>query len=100
MFKLFESNLHYYSYLKFDLKEHRLLLQIYNEVSLRDLFRIAKLTGHNQFEPLSKTLIYSFNKFGLKSTYVPKHNIEDGLSSLSEEKLNNLKQDRKINGKN
>ena len=54
---------------------------------------LAKLTGHNQFEPLSKTVNLFLNKFGLKSTYVPKSNIEDGLSSLSEEKLNNLKQE-------
>ena len=44
---------------------------------------LAKLTGHNDFEPVSKTVNTLLNKFGIKSVYVPKSNIEEGLNALS-----------------
>ena len=56
---------------------------------------LAKLTGHNTYEPVSKTVNTLLNKFGIKSIYVPKSNIEEGLNTLSNEltllKLNYLK---------
>ena len=44
---------------------------------------LAKLTGHNTYEPVSKTVNTLLNKFGIKSIYVPKSNIEEGLNTLS-----------------
>jgi hypothetical protein len=44
---------------------------------------LAKLTGHNAYEPVSKTVNTLLNKFGIKSVYVPKSNIEEGLNTLS-----------------
>ena len=46
---------------------------------------LAKLTGHNGYEPVSKTVNTLLNKFGIKSVYVPKSNIEEGINLLSNE---------------
>jgi hypothetical protein len=46
---------------------------------------LAKLTGHNSYEPVSKTVNTLLNKFGIKSVYVPKSNVEEGLNTLSKQ---------------
>ena len=46
---------------------------------------LAKLTGHNTYEPLEKTIqtILSFNQ--IQDVYVPKTNIEKGLLDVNPE---------------
>jgi len=51
---------------------------------------LAKLTGHNQYESLSKTVNTLLNKFGIKRLYIPKSNIEEGLNLLSIEDKHEL----------
>lgn len=54
---------------------------------------IAKLTGHNKYEPKQKTIdtILNFNK--IKKIYIPKSNIEDKLSKMDNETLNLIRKE-------
>ena len=54
---------------------------------------IAKLTGHNQYEPLDKVVKNLLNKFGIKASYIPKSNIEEGLRKLSPSQVSELEQE-------
>lgn len=54
---------------------------------------IAKLTGHNQYEPLDKVVRTLLNKFGIKASYIPKSNIEEGLRKLTPTQLSELDQE-------
>ena len=54
---------------------------------------IAKLTGHNQYEPLDKVVKNLLNKFGIKASYIPKSNIEEGLRKLSLSQVSELEQE-------
>jgi hypothetical protein len=51
---------------------------------------LAKLTGHNRFDPLDKTVNGLLKKFGLKTVYVPKTNVEAGLHTLTPSQLSIL----------
>ena len=54
---------------------------------------IAKLTGHNQYESLDKVVKNLLNKFGIKASYIPKSNIEEGLRKLSPSQVSELEQE-------
>ena len=54
---------------------------------------IAKLTGHNQYEPLDKVIRGLLKKFGIKELYIPKTNVEEGLRKLSVEQFSQLEQE-------
>ena len=60
---------------------------------------LAKLTGHNTYEPLDKVVKTILNDNKIKSCYVPKTNIEASLSELSPEKLKTIKQELKLSPK-
>ena len=60
---------------------------------------IAKLTGHNQYEPLDKVIRSLLKKFGIKDVYVPKSNIEEGLRNLTPVEFSKLSEELdKLNG--
>jgi hypothetical protein len=52
---------------------------------------LAKLTGHNKYEPLEKVVNEILSKNGIQERYVPKSNVEGSIHGLSEEKLSGLK---------
>ena len=52
---------------------------------------LAKLTGHNKYETLEKTVNQILTKNGIQYRYVPKSNIEEGLTKLTEDQLSALK---------
>ena len=54
---------------------------------------IAKLTGHNKFEALEKTVNELLSRNNIQDRYVPKSNIEEGLVKLTNDQLSTLKQE-------
>lgn len=54
---------------------------------------LAKLTGHNKYEALDKTVNSLLKKFNIKAVYVPKTNIEEGLQTLTQEQQTILKEE-------
>jgi len=54
---------------------------------------LAKLTGHNKYESIDKTVNRLLNKLGLKSIYIPQTNIEEGLNNLTKSQLIILKEE-------
>jgi len=54
---------------------------------------VAKLTGHNKYQSLEKTVNELLSRNGIQDRYVPKSNIEEGLAQLSEGQLSTLKQE-------
>ena len=54
---------------------------------------LAKLTGHNKYQTLEKTINELLSRNGIQDRYVPKSNIEEQLVQLSEDKLISLKKE-------
>lgn len=54
---------------------------------------LAKLTGHNRYNPLDLTIKELLSRNGIQDVYVPRSNIESSLSKLSETQLSQLKQE-------
>lgn len=54
---------------------------------------LAKLTGHNKYQTLEKTVNELLSRNGIQDRYVPKSNIEEQLVQLSEDKLISLKKE-------
>jgi len=54
---------------------------------------VAKLTGHNNYQTLEKTVNELLSRNGIQDRYVPKSNIEEKLVQLTEEQLVILKQE-------
>jgi hypothetical protein len=52
---------------------------------------LAKLTGHNKYEPLEKVVNSILSKNGIQDRYVPKTNIEDKLTNLDTDQVNALR---------
>ena len=52
---------------------------------------LAKLTGDNRYEPISKTVNHILSSNKIEARYVPKSNIEGKLVELNEEQLSKLK---------
>lgn len=51
---------------------------------------LAKLTGHNKYEPLDKVINTILSKNGIQDRYVPTSNIEDKLTNLTSEQISTL----------
>ena len=54
---------------------------------------IAKLTGHNKYEPKHKVINELLSKNGIKDVYVPKSNLEEGLHKLTKSQVIILKEE-------
>lgn len=54
---------------------------------------VAKLTGHNNYQTLEKTVNELLSRNGIQDRYVPKSNIEEQLVKLNKEQLVILKQE-------
>jgi len=54
---------------------------------------LAKLTGHNKFQSLEKTVNELLSRNGIQDRYVPKSNIEEQLVQLTTDQLITLKQE-------
>jgi len=54
---------------------------------------LAKLTGHNKYQSLEKTVNELLSRNGIQDRYVPKSNIEEQLVQLTTDKLITLKQE-------
>ena len=48
---------------------------------------IAKLTGHNNYEPKERVINQILSRNGIKDIYIPKSNIENGLLKLTKSQL-------------
>jgi predicted Zn-dependent peptidase len=57
---------------------------------------LAKLTGHNNYESKENIIKTILNDNGIKKCYVPKSNIEDGLSKMTKEDLKEVKKELKL----
>tara|TARA_B110000211_G_scaffold231557_1_gene293349 strand:+ start:593 stop:1372 length:780 start_codon:yes stop_codon:yes gene_type:complete len=57
---------------------------------------LAKLTGHNKFDTLEKTVNELLSRNGIAERYVPKSNIEEKLMALTEEQVTALKTELNI----
>lgn len=66
-------------------------------VNMKTIFlsasELAKLTGHNKFEDPQKTFNSILSKNNLSDVYVPKSNVEEGISKLSDKQLNDIKKE-------
>ena len=56
---------------------------------------LAKLTGHNTYQPKEKVINELLSRNGIKSIYIPSSNTEEGLLGLQEPELNQLKDQKK-----
>ena len=54
---------------------------------------IAKLTGHNKYEPKHKVINELLSRNGIKDVYVPKSNLEEGLHKLTKSQVIILKEE-------
>ena len=54
---------------------------------------LAKLTGHNKYQSLEKTVNELLSRNGIQDRYVPKSNIEDKLIQLTEDQLISLRKE-------
>jgi len=52
---------------------------------------LAKLTGHNTYQPKEKVINELLSRNGIMSIYIPSSNTEEGLLGLQETELNQLK---------
>jgi hypothetical protein len=57
---------------------------------------LAKLTGHNTYQPKKQTINEILSRNNIKDIYIPKSNIEEQLLQLSNEKLSTLKQELQL----
>ena len=54
---------------------------------------LAKLTGHNKYQSLEKTVNELLSRNGIQDRYVPKSNIEEKLIQLTEDQLTSLRKE-------
>ena len=54
---------------------------------------LAKLTGHNKYDPVEKTVNELLSRNGIQERYVPKSNIEGKLIQLTEDQLTSLRKE-------
>ena len=54
---------------------------------------LAKLTGHNKYQSLEKTVNELLSRNGIQDRYVPKSNIEEKLIQMNEEQLVDLRKE-------
>ena len=57
---------------------------------------IAKLTGHNKYQPKHKVINELLSRNGIKDVYVPKSNLEGGLHELTPTQISILREELNI----